>query len=151
MDAETKRILVFLTRIPYPPVDGTRSKVLNNVVKGLATHFALDFLIVTDEAVKDSQVEFLEENYGHVLVFPFRSWHFAFRAPRYVFSSFPMQVGYYFNRRADAWFKANLHRYDAVYVHELRLGRYLEGLHREERERLLIDFNDAISLNYVRG
>jgi len=151
MNSGKKRILIFLMRIPYPPVDGTRSKILNNVVKGLAREFELEFLIVTDEGVNDDQVKFLEDNFGRVFLFSFKRWPFIFRALRYVFSSLPIQVGYYFNRKADAWFKANIRRYDAVYVHELRLGRYLEGMQEKERDRLLIDFNDAISLTYTKG
>lgn len=151
MDSEKKRILIFLTRIPYPPIDGTRSKILNNVIKGLTKHFGLDFLIVSDESVTDSQVKFLEDNFGRVYVFSFKRWRFSFRALRYLLSSFPLQVGYFFNKKADAWFKTNIQRYDGVYVHELRLGRYLEGLGGKDRSRLVIDFNDAISLTYERG
>lgn len=151
MNKAKKRVLIFLTRIPYPPVDGTRSKILNNVVKGLAGDFDLEFLIVTDEVPTEPQIRFLEQNFGRVFVFMFKRWRFAFRALRYLFSSFPLQVGYFFNKRADAWFRANVAKYDAVYVHEIRLGRYLERLRETERGRLLIDFNDAISLTYSNG
>jgi glycosyltransferase involved in cell wall biosynthesis len=148
MGTEKERILLFLTRIPYPPIDGTRSKILNNVVKGLATQFELDFLIVTSEIPKQDQIRFMEENFGRVFIFSFKRWRFILRALGYLFSSLPIQVGYYFHKEANTWFKSNLHMYNAVYVHGLRLGRYLEGLQEKERARLLIDFNDAISLNY---
>lgn len=151
MASGKKRILIFLTRIPYPPIDGTRSKILNNVVKGLAGDFDLEFLIVTDEVPLESHIRFLEENYGRVIVFSFKRWRFAFRAPRYLLSTTPIQVGYCFHWEAEAWFNANLAKYDAVYVHQIRLGRYLEKIRETERGRLLIDFNDAISLTYSKG
>ena len=148
MGIEKERILLFLTRIPYPPIDGTRAKILNNVVEGLTSKFDLDFLIVTDEAPQKDQIHFMEENFGRVFVFPFKRWSFILRAFAYLFSHLPIQVGYFFIPEAETWFKSNLHKYSAVYVHSLRLGKYLQGLQEKDRVRLLIDFNDAISLNY---
>jgi len=145
---QKERILLFLTRIPYPPIDGTRSKILNNVVKGLAPQFELDFLIVTDELPKQDHICFMEEHFGRVFIFSFKRWRFIVKAISSLFSSLPMQAEYYFNKRVNTWFRLNLHRYNAVYVHGLRLGRYLEGLQEKDCARLLIDFNDAISLNY---
>lgn len=148
MGNEKERILLFLTRIPYPPVDGTRSKILNNVVKGLATKFELDFLIVTDEVPKQDQIRFMEDNFGRVFIFSFKRWRLILRTLGYLLSSLPIQVGYYFHKEPNTWFKSNIRKYSAVYVHGLRLGRYLEGLQDKDRSKLLIDFNDAISLNY---
>ncbi len=148
---DKNKILIFLTRVPYPPVDGTRFKVFNNVIQGLSLDFDLEFLIVTDDRVKGSQIEYLEANFGKVHLFLHAKWRFYWNAFKSIFSALPIQSGYYYFREVRDWFLGNEKKYDALYIHTIRLGRYAEELNSAGRGKVLLDFNDAISLNYKEG
>lgn len=148
---EARKVLIFLTRMPYPPVDGTRFKIFNNIMQGLKPDFNLEFCIVTDDKVKKSQVEYLENNFGKVHLFLHEKWRFYLNVLKSIFSRLPVQSGYYYFREVKDWFLENGGRYDAIYVHTLRLGRYAEKLKGDDRKKVLLDFNDAISLNYREG
>lgn len=151
MEKNKKKILIFLTRMPYPPVDGTRFKILKNVLEGLKPDFGLEFCIITDDKVKRSQVEYLEKNFGPVHLFLHGREMFYWNALKSIFSTLPIQAGYYHFRNVERWFLKNEKNYDVVYVHTLRLGRYAEKLNEADRRKVLLDFNDAISLNYKEG
>ncbi len=151
MEKNKKKVLIFLTRVPYPPVDGTRFKIFNNVILGLKPAFDLEFCVVTDDCVKAEQVKYLEDNFGPVHLFTFPKWRFYGNALKMFFSRLPLQAGYYYFRDVQQWFLNHLGDYDAVYAHTLRVGRYLERLSESDRRKILVDFNDAISLNYREG
>ncbi len=142
------KILIFLTRFPYPATDGTRHKILDDVVSGLTKNFELNFLIVTNEKPSTEQVKFLEDNFGQVTVFYYPKWQVWKNVCLTLFSSYPLQAGYYYFKKVQDWFIKNLVNYDAVYAHTLRLGKYLEKLSAEQKKKIMLDFNDAISLNY---
>ncbi len=151
MEKDKKKVLMFLTRVPYPPVDGTRFKIFNNVIQGLKPAFDLEFCIVTDDRVKDEQIKYLEDNFGPVHLFTFPKWRFYWNAPKMFCSPLPLQAGYYYFRTVRHWLLGHIGDYDAVYVHTLRLGRYAEQFDTATKRKVLIDFNDAISLNYEEG
>lgn len=151
MKEDGKKILMFLTRMPYPPVDGTRFKILKNVLEGLKPDFDLEFCIITDDAVEESQIKFLEKNFGSVRLFTPPRWRFYWNAFKTFFLRFPIQSGYYYFPAVGAWFLRNEKEYNAVYLHTLRLGRYAEALDEPRKRKVLFDFNDAISLNYHEG
>lgn len=151
MGNNKKKVLIFLTRLPYPPVDGTRLKILSNLIRGLGQEFDLEFCIVTDDKVDEYQIDYLEDNFGSVHLFKYAKWRFYVKAIASVFSTMPIQAGYYYFEEARKWFLANAKNYDAIYIHTLRLARYAEKLKPAEIEKIVIDFNDAISLNYKEG
>ncbi|MCL4405396.1 MAG: glycosyltransferase family 4 protein [Patescibacteria group bacterium] len=146
-----KKILVLLTRLPYPPVDGTRFKILNNIIQGLEPEFDLEFCIVTDDNVKESQTSYLRNNFGRLYLFRYAKWKFYLRALVSVFSNKPMQTGYYYFREVKKWLSDHAEQYDAIYVHTIRLGKYAEKISKVCRDKIVLDFNDAISLNYKDG
>ncbi|MCL4399800.1 glycosyltransferase family 4 protein [Patescibacteria group bacterium] len=151
MEKNKKKILIFLTRVPYPPVDGTRFKIFNNVIQGLKPDFDLEFCIVTDDKVVDSQIEYLENNFGKLHLFLYPRWRFYWNAIKFILSSLPMQAGYYYFREVNKWFIKNEKYYDGIYIHTLRLARYVEKAVAVVNNKILLDFNDAISLNYKEG
>ena len=108
------KILIFLTRFPYPATDGTRHKILDDVVSGLTKNFELNFLIVTNEKPSTEQVKFLEDNFGQVTVFYYPKWQVWKNVCLTLFSSYPLQAGYYYFKKVQDWFIKNLVNYDAV-------------------------------------
>jgi len=145
---ENKKILIFLTRIPYPPKDGTRFRILNNVIGGLNLKFKLEFLVVTDEKYNSEQIEYLEKNFGKVFIFKKSKISCMINAFKALFNFNSLQGQYYYFKDVADFFLKNFKNYDGIYIHTLRLGKYIEKIYPDYKERILIDLNDAISLNY---
>lgn len=142
------KILIALFRFPYPVTDGTRYKTLDNVIEGLSSEFDLEFLITPIDSYTQEQITYLEEHYGTVHVFGSSKWSFSLRALRSIFSGLPLQVEGYTNPHTKRWVRKHISNYDAVYVHEVRMTEYFVHLDTDSRAKCLIDYNDAISLNY---
>lgn len=144
---EKNKILLVLTRFPYPSIDGTRSKILHNVIEGLAQEFNLEFLIVTIDSYTQDQVDYLEQQYGSVTVFRHSKLAAKFKAGFGLFSAKPLQTAMHTYHDAQAWLSANATKYGGIYLHTVRLAEYAY-VSTVNKNSILIDFNDAISLNY---
>lgn len=145
---ENKKILIFLTRLPYPPADGTRKRILENVIINFSQKYNLEFLIITDENYKLDQIQFLENNFGKVYIFKKPKVFYFLNALLALFLKAPLQVRYFYFEDVYKFFRKILDNYDIIYVHTLRLGMYLEKLPGSYKNRIFLDLNDAISLNY---
>ncbi len=64
-----------------------------------------------------------------------------------LFSSKPLQVGYYYSPQMAAWIKEKYKDYDVVFCSTIRTTEYVKNLDIKK----CIDFIDAISLNYSQG
>jgi glycosyltransferase involved in cell wall biosynthesis len=122
--------------------------MLRNVIAGLANEYSLEFFIPTDERPTKEQIIYLEEHFGKTHIFPMRRVGIFLRVMRSLFSKRPWQVTYYTAPAATAWFDAHWQEYDAIYIHEIRLGEYALRVPSRQRGRVVIDFNDAISRYY---
>ncbi len=142
------KLLISLFRMPYPAIDGTRYKILDNVIEGLAKDFSLEFFIVTIDAVTADQVEYLEKNFGKVHLFKYSLIEFGMSAIPALWSGLPFQAESFHFRNAQKWLDTNVGNYDAFYVHEIRMTEYFIKYDPDLKKKMLIDFNDAISLNY---
>ncbi len=141
------KILIALWRFPYPAIDGTRYKILHNIVESLYHDFDIEFFIVSVEPVEKEHIEYLEKNFGKVHLFKYSKIRFLKNMLFGFFSKLPMQVCGYFFSDAYEWIKKHANDYDAYYVHEIRMSEYfLDTV--SEKEKIIFDFNDAISLNY---
>ena len=87
-----KKILISLFRFPYPATDGTRYKILDNVVEGLHKDFDLEFFVTTTEKIKLEDLEYFEKKYGKVHLFAESKSAFLWNAFCAIFSKFPIQA-----------------------------------------------------------
>ena len=145
---ENKKILIFLSRFPYPAKDGTRFRILNNVIGGLDKKFKLEFLIVTDENYNSEQIEYLEKNFGRVFIFKKSKIACLFNTFKALLSFDSLQSQYYYFKDVQEFLLKNFKNYDGIYIHTLRLGKYIEKIYPAYKDKILVDLNDAISLNY---
>ncbi|MBP6912868.1 MAG: glycosyltransferase [Candidatus Pacebacteria bacterium] len=143
------KVLIVLWRFPYPAIDGTRYKILNNIVAPLAGIYDIEFLIVSIESVTPEQVEYVENNFGKVHLFKRSKINFLLNFFKGFFVGLPMQVTGYYLKGAQKWLNENIQNYDAVYVHEIRTSEYFKNV--TNKSKIIFDFNDAISLNYKQN
>ncbi len=142
-----KKILISLFRFPYPASDGTRNKILKSVIEGLATDFDLEFFIVSTEKIEPKNVEYFKNKYGKIHLFKHSKFEMVLRAFCALFSKLPIQARVYIYEDAKKWLRKNINSFDALYVHEIRLTEYLTDINFD-KNKIVIDLNDAISLNY---
>jgi glycosyltransferase involved in cell wall biosynthesis len=145
------KVLIALFRLPYPATDGTRYKILNNVIEGLAKDFDLEFFITTIDRYSSRDIQYLEQTYGKVYVFSQSRFMFALRAAVSLFKNIPAQSNAFIISKAKRWIKVHYHEYDGFYIHEIRMTEYFRRLPHSAKGRMLVDFNDAISRHYLES
>lgn len=146
------KILYVVTRPPYPALDGTRERILGELKK-LNEDFDVSLLIVTDEKVAEKTVQHLQSILtGEVVVFNLLKIKCYLRSFVGLFSSLPLQCSYFYSQKVKKWLQMNEYKYKVIHFHTIRLGEYIKDLKKNrissKASRLLLCFNDAISLNY---
>jgi glycosyltransferase involved in cell wall biosynthesis len=142
------KLLIALSRFPFPVVDGTRHKILHNVSDALLADFELEYFVVTFSTVSEAEFQKLEGEYGKVHLFRMSRWQFLLNAARGLLNGLPFQTAGFYLPRAARWFCEYSGEYSAFYAHTVRMAACFTALPTPVRSRVLMDFNDAISLNY---
>ncbi|MDQ3076064.1 MAG: glycosyltransferase family 4 protein [bacterium] len=145
------KMLIALARFPYPVTDGTRYKILFNVVNAAKADFDIEFLILSLKKIPKGDLVTFENNHGKVNVFYIPPILFVFNAARKTFSTLPFQVNGFFSRTVSRWVNSNIQKYDLVYIHTIRMTEYFSDPFLIERHKIIVDFNDALSLNYAKA
>jgi len=145
---ENKKIIIFLHKFPYPPKDSTKLRIFECVIKGLKELADLEFLIVTWENPSKEDINYLKE-FGKINLFTHSKLRFVLNALRAFFNFRPFQTEMFYFRKIDELFKSLVNSASAVYVHTIRLGKYLENLDEKNRKKVLLDFNDSIAYHYL--
>lgn len=146
-----RKILIALFRLPYPATDGTRFKILHNLVSGLMKEYDVEFFVINIKSYQPSDIEYLEHHYGKVHVFHKSKLAYLFNAFPALINGLPLQAQAFHFSDAQQWLDAHIDDYDAVYVHEIRMTEFFIRYTDARKQKLLIDFNDAISMNYQAG
>ena len=144
-----KKILFLLTRMPYPAKDGTRAKILYNVLDAVKDRYECTVVIVSDEKPDAGSVAYLEEHYGKIRYFYTPQWRRALSGLLHWFCGYPLQTSYFFSRRVARAIASDMASADVIYAHTIRVGGYFNGASESVRQKTMFDFNDAISYNYA--
>lgn len=146
-----KKILLVLTRPPYPAIDGTRERILNEI-SNLCSDFELDLLIIGNENLNTDQQKFLIDlgvkTITSIKMSKIKSYINALLS---LPTSLPIQSSYFYSQKAYNLLKKIAPEYFAIHFHTLRFGQYISKLKSDKvcpSTRLLLAYNDAISLNY---
>lgn len=146
-----KKILFILTRPPLPATDGTRERILGEL-KALSGDFAIDILIISDENVKTNTIKALEKiGIVKTTIFKLKTSSRYLRVFSKLLSKQPLQSAYFYHPKAYNWLEQHAANYTAIHFHTIRFGFYIESLKNKNicpDTRLLLCFNDAISMNY---
>ncbi len=143
------RALFFLHKQPYPPTDSTKFRVYRSVIEQLSD-FRRDFFIVTWESAHSESQRGLER-LGTVQCHSLPRWRLLFNILKRAFSLRPWQTEMLYEPTIERRFHALVEDVDVVYVHTLRLGRYLERLPERLRRKIILDLNDSFARHYLRS
>lgn len=146
-----KKLLFITTRPPLPAYDGTRAHVLSRL-DSLAVDWHIDLFIIGDEEMTAEHRAQLEEKIGgQVIIFKEAKWQRMLKAVIGWLLGRPLQVAYFSSRRAIQTLSRIKFDYQAYYCHTLRpASSWLQAIATDQDliSKTVLDFNDAISLNY---
>ena len=140
-----KRILYLSFRIPFPLHDGFSLRTFN-LGKILSKNFEVDLATLIQDKGQERFSKNLKEAFNNIFCFHHSRVNCLLGTAKALFSSYPLQVGYYFSSEMASWVEKNHANYDIIFCNEIRTARYVERI----KNRKCIDFVDAISLNYKR-
>jgi len=143
-DIKKLKILYITFRLPWPPEKGGYNLRAFNLGKILAETHYVDLLTIIEKKEEERYLNNLERTFNSVIYFYHPKIFKYFGAFKAIFSSKPLQVGYFFSPKIYSWIKNNHQKYDLVFCSEIRTAEYIKSL----KIKKIIDFVDAISLNY---
>lgn len=145
------KLLIALFRLPYPATDGTRYKILYNVAEGLKSQYDIEFFVVNIKPFHPDDVTYLETHFGKVHLFHHSKIAYLLNAFPALSTGLPLQAQAFHFADAQRWLDAHIHEFAAVYIHEIRMTEFFINYSLEQKQKFLVDFNDAISMNYAGG
>jgi len=150
MEISKKKILIFLHKFPYPDNDSTKFRILNSIIIPLSKIFDIEILIVTYEKVKEEDLNYLKSSVP-IGFFVYPKWKFILNVLLRIFSSRPFQTEMFFFKEVFDKFLKKAKESDCIYVHTVRLGKYVEKLPEDLKRKVILDYNDSISMHYLKG
>jgi len=134
-----QRILMLASRSPYPLSAGYRLR-MHYLAKLLARHYKVDLLCLNPVNMDTSK----PSPFTKVFTFPVSMPIFGLNALQYWVRGLPLQVGGYFNNKANRWIKEHTESYDILYIHHIRMATYAAKF----KGCRILDYHDAISMHY---
>jgi sugar transferase (PEP-CTERM/EpsH1 system associated) len=145
------RVLALTPRLPFPPVGGDKLRAYSFLSR-LSQRHPVDLLSFIERADEEAQARDLARRHPGISVETVRlgPWRSRLGALVGLASREPLQVHYYRSAEMRARVEARLAstRYDAVYVHLVRMAQYVE---RRTEPRRVLDMTDAISMVFARA
>ncbi|MCK9333375.1 MAG: glycosyltransferase [Candidatus Cloacimonetes bacterium] len=143
------KILFLSSRIPYPPDRGDKVRTLF-ILRQLAKMGEVYLLSLVDSKSDAQAMAALRTEIPNCHFIHHGKVRALLNMASNVFSNFPYQVAYYKNPALFAKIKEldNLHDFDLVYTHLIRMVPYARML---KKKKAILDYTDCISLEYSRS
>lgn len=141
-----KKILFISSRPIYPIVGGDQIRTAQQL-NFLTDRYCVDILYLSatnnTENIQKNQPKIRSEYRFHLpkIVSCLHTF-------RFLFNYLPLQVNYYYSKKAEKYIKNNLYKYDAVFCNNIRTAEYVR---KTKGIIKIIDFVDAISMNYEKA
>ncbi len=153
----SKKILILTSRLPYPVIGGDKLRIYY-VCKALrdAGYELTLFSFVQNEG--ERQIAETHEDrkiFNHVQVIILPAWKSYLQTLLGFFTRKPLQVNYYWSRSMLGLVQGRVcsDEYEAILTHLIRMAPYILDPYVSDPERIkkVVEFTDAISLNYKRS
>jgi glycosyltransferase involved in cell wall biosynthesis len=143
-----KQCLIILPRKIFPIVSGY-SNHKKTAIEILNRYYILSVVLITDTQISDEELLFYKNNssYFNITVIP--RWRFLLNAFITVFSTLPIQMGYFYFKQVQHIINALLPNQDIVIGTLIRTMNYLK--HTPQNCRIIFDMIDAVGLNYKQS
>ena len=142
------KILFLTSRLPFPPVGGDKLRTFN-FIKHLNKNHHLTLLSFIENEEELNELSEFEQYYNKIITIKLPKLESYKNCLIGLFSSKPLQIHYYTSDSMEAAVKRELENgYDVIFCHLIRMAQYLPN---NRNIKKIVDFTDAISLNYIRS
>lgn len=145
--ASRKKIVVILSRFPYPLDKGDKLRAYHQL-QYLSAFHDLYLLVLTEQEVGNEKLAILQPICKRIIQYRLNLADKIFQIGLSVFRQIPVQVGYFFSSRLKRKMHQDIHQLepDLIYCQLSRTAEYGKDLPYPK----IIDFQDAFSTNYSR-
>lgn len=142
------RILVILSRVPFPLEKGDKLRAYNQI-KHLAKEHKIILFATTDTAIHPDSVKELSKYCEHIEIFTLSRFTVVFNLFRTIFSRLPFQVGYFYSSEARERVKALIGKFapDHVYCQLIRTSELVKDINGIP---MTLDYMDVFSKGMER-
>lgn len=142
------RILVILSRIPYPLEKGDKLRAFH-LLRCLHQHHELILCCLTDSDVSPSVFEKLKEISAHVYIFRLKPWKIYWNLVRGVFSTKPFQVHYFYQKQIQNQLDRVIEKHvpKHIFCQLIRVTEYVKNYAHLPKT---LDYMDSFSMGMKR-
>ncbi len=140
-----KKVLILSSKPPYPLRDGAAIRTYQSIFLFSKIGYEIDVLYLSetnDETVVEEGLRGLCNRVVHFKVTKRQSYLKVLKG--LLTNLLPLQVNYFYSKRARRWICQNQNQYDIIYCNNIRTAHYARGL----KPMKIIDYVDAYSMNY---
>ena len=143
------KILFLTSRFPFPPIGGDKLRTFNFIKYLKKNHYlTLISLIENERELALERIANYQQYYDKLITVQLPKSKSYKNCLKGLFSQVPLQIHYYFSERMKEEVAKELQNgYDIIFCHLIRMAQYLP---KNNNIHKVIDFTDAISLNYKR-
>lgn len=141
------KLLVLLSRIPYPLEKGDKLRAFNQI-RLLSEHHSIILCALTDHPIDSRAREMLSIYCSEVHFFKLKKLSIGMNVLRSFFNGAPLQTGYFFNHRIYREIRQIIaeHKPDHIYCQLIRMAEYARVI----EIRKTLDYQDALSKGMER-
>lgn len=141
------KLLVLLSRIPYPLEKGDKLRAFNQI-RLLSEHHSIILCALTDHCIDSRARDVLSPYCSEVHFFKLKKPSIALNVLRAFFSGAPLQTGYFFNQRIYLEIRRIIdeHKPDHIFCQLIRMAEYARGINVSST----LDYQDALSKGMER-
>lgn len=144
---ERKNCLLVLPRSIFPVIGGYAIKN-KELIKILNERYNLSLVVISDHIPGEEEEEFYSNHSVIHKVFVFGRLRYLLNAFHTLFTSEPLQVGYFYFNEVQSYIDSILSRQDIVIGALIRAMKYLD---RSEKAVKVFDMVDSIAINYQKS
>ena len=142
------KILIIVSRFPYPLEKGDKLRAFHQI-KELAKEFDVTLFSLSDKPVKDEHREIVKKICSELYIHELKPLARYFNMMKALFSSLPIQTGYFFSKKAKSKIKSLVkeNNYKHIYCQLIRTAEYVKNIHDTPKT---LDYMDALSSGILR-
>jgi polysaccharide biosynthesis protein PslH len=142
------KLFVLLSRIPYPLEKGDKLRAFHQIKRLSLTH-EIVLCCLNDAIVEQSSIDELNKYCSSIHIINLPKYGIIYQVLKAVFSTKPIQVGYFYSRYAQLKINALLYKHnpDKVFCQLIRTSEYLKYYTKANKT---LDYMDVLSKGMER-
>ncbi len=141
------RLFFLLPRVPYPTEKGDKLRAFHQI-KNLSKNHEIILCALNDGTLHDDAIPVLKKYVKAVHIIPLSKITIVFNILKALFSSKPLQVGYFYNKRSAAKIRTLIDQYkpDHIFCQLIRVAEYVRDIPLPKT----LDYQDVFSKGVER-